>query len=468
MKKVLAIDMGATSIRGILGYVCDGKIVMDEVMRFSHKIVEKDGRMRWQWSEILTIIKETIAKYKDEIVSVGIDTWGVDFGILDEKGELAGEPISYRDSQNILGYNEALKLLSEKEIFTNTGTQIMNINTLFQLLALKKVNREAFDGIKHILMMPDLIQFFLTGKMVGEETIWSTSQILNLKDRDYNDKMIELLGLSKEVFPKLVKAGEVTGKIYDSHIDVVSVCGHDTASAVLLTGAMTDEKCMFLSCGTWSLFGAKVPEANLSEAMYEANLTNELGFDSTNLLFKNITGLYLLEKYKDGLEAKRGAGVSFDEITPYVTESFKKNPEIDRVLDMDDPRFAMEGMDAKEQIDEYLTEKGYALPEHELDYFRIIYDSLVSKYVETRELVEKITGVKYERIHMIGGGAKSSLLCQRIADRMGLPVVAGPFEASALGNILIQLNTAGEFNSIDEAVKVALKTAETKSYQPNK
>lgn len=467
MKKVLAIDMGATSIRGILGYVEDGKIVMEEVMRFSHKITTKDGRMRWQWEEMLTIIKETIGKYKDEITSVGIDTWGVDFGIIDKDGDLIETPISYRDPKNALGYEEALKELTEKEIFTKTGTQIMNINTLFQLLALKKVNKEHFDKIDKILMMPDLIQYFLTGEMVGEETIWSTSQILNLKERNYDERMVDLVGLPKSAYPRLVRAGEVTGKIHNENIDVVSVCGHDTASAVLLTGAMRDEKCMFLSCGTWSLFGARVPEANLSEEMYDANLTNELGFNSTNLLFQNITGLYLLEKYKQGLEAKKGARVSFDEITAYVTESFKRNPEPESILDMDDPRFAKEGMDAKAEIDSFLIEKGLSIPENELDYFRIIYDSLVSKYVETREKVEKITGVKYERIHMIGGGAKSSLLCQRISDRMGLEITAGPFEASALGNILIQLHTAGEFESIEQAVEASLKTVETKLYKPN-
>ncbi len=311
MKKVLAIDMGATSIRGILGFIEDNELKMQEVMRLPHDIIEDDGRHRWQWDKLIHTIVDTIEKYADEIVSVGIDTWGVDFGLLDESGELLEPPIAYRDPKHQDGYELALEKLKKNQIFANTGTQIMTLNTLFQVLAFKKFHTDNFNKADKILMLPDLIQYMLTGEMVGEETIWSTSQIMNLKDKTISNTIIDTFDIKKTLFPRIVKAGHITGntrnarigRLQKTDVDVVSVCGHDTASAVLLTKANFDKDTMFLSCGTWSLIGARVDEADLSEKAYAANMTNELGYDSSTLLFKNITGLYLLEKYKKQLEA---------------------------------------------------------------------------------------------------------------------------------------------------------------------
>ena len=261
MKKALAIDMGATSIRGIIGYIEDGRIKLEEVMRFSHEIKSSNGRLRWDFDELVKKIVETIKENGHEISSVGIDTWGVDFGLVDKEGKLVEPPVCYRDPKHQEGYEEALKSLSEKEIFAETGTQIMSINTLFQLLAFKKLNPSGYEKADKLLMMPDLIQYLLTGNMTGEETILSTTQILNLKTGDYSDKLLEAYGLDKNKLPKIIKAGSITGNVKtglvdelkDLDVDVVSVCGHDTASAVLLTKVMTDADTMFLSCGTWSL-----------------------------------------------------------------------------------------------------------------------------------------------------------------------------------------------------------------------
>ncbi len=475
MKKVLAIDMGATSIRGIIGYIENGNLIMEEVMRLSHKTVLKNGRMRWQWEKLTDAIVKTINGSADSIVSVGIDTWGVDFGVLDKEGNLIEDPVAYRDAGHEEGYREALKRFSEEEIFLNTGTQIMSINTLFQLLAYRKFDIDNYKKIDKVLMLPDLIGYMLTGNKAGEETIWSTTQILNLKDRKLSKSILEKMELSSGIFPKMTFAGNIIGStktsrvesLRDKDIKVVSVCGHDTASAVLLTEAFGDEDVMFLSCGTWSLIGARVKEAVLTREIYASSLTNELGYDSATLLFKNITGLYLLEKFKAQLEEKRGKKISFDEITEYVRESIEAKGDMTVTVDMEEAEFAADNVNAKEAIDRYLKKNGLSVPDADMDYFRIIYESLVEKYIQTKESIEAVTKKKYRKLHIIGGGAKSALLCQLIADKMNIPVLAGPVEASALGNILIQLKAAGAVKDMGTGIEIALKSQETKNYTPN-
>ena len=321
-------------------------------------------------------------------------------------------------------------------------------------------------------MLPDLLSYILCGQMVGEETIWSTSGIMNLETRDYSKDILETLDIDRDILPQIVKAGSVIGSTKNSKIEelskydirVISVCGHDTASAVLLTKAFIDENYMFLSCGTWSLFGAKVEKADLSKEAYTRNLTNELGYDSKTLLFKNITGLYLLEKYKSQLEDSIGKKIDFSEITSYVLDSLDKEKDFDLIIDMDDERFASPDVIAKKAIDEYLLEKGKDLPKTDMDYFRIIYESLVDKYLQTKKAVEERTGKTYKKLHLIGGGAKSELLCKLIALRLDVDIIAGPVEASALGNILLQLKAVEEINSIEEGLDIAFKSQEMKHF----
>lgn len=472
MKKVIAFDMGATSIRGILGYIEDGSLKMEEIMRFSHKIVSSGGRARWQWQEIMDKIADTVLAYKDEISAVAVDTWGVDFGILDKDGELIDTPISYRDERHEEGFMLALESLSKEEIFTSTGTQIMSINTLFQLLALRKTDKEAFDKIDKVLMLPDLINYMLCGYIGGEETIWSTSQILNLETRDYANDIIEKFGFDKDIFPTLNASGVKVGNLKNTKIaklsgldiDVISVCGHDTASAVMLTKAFTDMDTMFLSCGTWSLIGARVEKSDLSKKAFDADLTNELGASGASLFFKNLTGLYLLEKYKRELEAVRGTKIAFPEITEAMFASYAAKKEYESIIDIEDASFAREETSAKESIDTYLQQRNLVLPASDMEYFRLIYESMVAKYIEIKHLVEENTGRRYKKLHVIGGGARSEFLCRLISDKLGVNLIAGPFEASALGNIILQLVELGEISCIKEGLEIAYKANEVKEY----
>ena len=466
MNKVLAFDMGATSIRGIVGYIADGKLITEEVMRMSHSIKNKNGRLYWDFDAILDKIVNTITENKD-VSCIGIDTWGVDFGMIDKDGELIDTPFSYRDEKYSIGREEAKSKISELEIFKNSGNQIMTINTVFQLLTLKKLNPDIYEKADKLLMMPDLIFYMLTGKKVGEETIWSTTGLYDMGKKKVSDTIFEKLELKKSLVPEIVKATEVVGNTKDSrievlksmNIDVIPVCTHDTASALLMTDSFLDEDSMFLSCGTWSLIGSAVDECIITDEAYENNLTNELGFDSKPMFFKNITGLYLLEKYKSQLEKKLGRKISFDEISAYVNGLDKKLPTID----MDAEVFAKESIDVKTEIDKFVENNGEKVPEDDFDYFAVIYESMVNKYIEVKTDIEKILHKNFKRIHIIGGGAKSSVLTSMIANKMGVALKAGPYESSALGNILLSLLHMKEVKDLKTGIELILGSCEIKT-----
>lgn len=466
MNKVLAFDMGATSIRGIVGYIADGKLITEEVMRMSHSIKNKDGRLYWDFDAILDKIVNTIIENKD-VSCIGIDTWGVDFGMIDKDGELIDTPFSYRDEKYSIGREEAKSKISELEIFKNSGNQIMTINTVFQLLTLKKLNPDIYEKADKLLMMPDLIFYMLTGKKVGEETIWSTTGLYDMGKKKVSDTIFEKLELKKSLVPEIVKATEAVGNTKDSrievlkslNIDVIPVCTHDTASALLMTDSFLDEDSMFLSCGTWSLIGSAVDKCIITDEAYENNLTNELGFDSKPMFFKNITGLYLLEKYKSQLEKKLGRKISFDEISAYVNGLDKKLPTID----MDAEVFARESIDVKTEIDKFVENNKEKVPEDDFDYFAVIYESMVNKYIEVKTDIEKILHKNFKRIHIIGGGAKSSVLTSMIANKMGVAVKAGPYESSALGNILLSLLHMKEVKDLKTGIELILGSCEIKT-----
>lgn len=471
MKKVLAVDMGATSIRGILGYIEEGALVTREVMRMPHNIVDDDGA-RWEWKKLMDKVEETILGLGEEITSVGIDTWGVDFGLLNGEGDLVRAPLSYRDSHNERGYEKALREMDAWDIFLETGNQVMPINTLFQLIALKEEKEEYKQG-KEILLMPDLFNYMLSGTKTAEESILSTTGIFNLREKRLNRGLLKRFGISEDIFSApIVKAGTLVGSTRNSRrealrrldVKVISVCGHDTASAALLTEAFKTPQSLFLSCGTWSLLGGFTERAVLTRGAFERSLTNELGYGSRNMFFKNITGLYLLEKFRKQMGERLGTPPSFEEITAYVEQDAGRYGTID----MDKPCFGEEGMDAKAAVRAFLERKGTLCPSEDMGYFKVIYESLVEKYVETIQAIKEETGEFYNAVHIIGGGAKSPLICRMLADRTGLPVKAGPFEAAAIGNIVVQLAAIGEVKTVEEGIEAAFRSCETRQYKPVK
>lgn len=469
----LAFDFGATSIRAILGAVEDGRFTTKEVMRMSHQRVMEDGRSRWEWDKIVNKVVETIKAHAHEISSIAVNTWGVDFGLTGKDGSLLANPVSYRDARHNEGYDFAQQSMSLKDIFMATGNQIMSINSLFQLLVLKKDADEGKDAagtwqkIDKLLFLPDLLNYMLTGEKRAELTIASTSQILDLRSRNFSPAILNAWNIDESIFAPVIYPTETVGSIKNSlipelrelnrDIKVIACASHDTASAVLLTEAYTDRNTAFLSCGTWSLIGGLTDEPVISEAAFERNLTNETGFGGSNMFFKNITGLYILEMLKTQLEERENRKIPFDEITAWVGSS-----KVYSWVDVDAPVFAQNEFDVIEAINSLLG-SGF---EHPFDYFRVIYLSLAHKYHSTLQDIESIMGRKFTRLHMIGGGTQSSFLCQLVATVTGLEVVAGPMEATAYGNLLAQKLGLGEFKDLEEGRRVILESSEFKIYHP--
>lgn len=465
MKKTLAIDMGATSIRAILGYIDMGELVTEEVMRFNHVIKDIDGRKQWDLEGMLSKIENTILEYKDEIETIGVDTWGVDFGLIDKVGSLIYNPTSYRDESCEIGFKSMKEKIDFSDLFKKTGNQIMSINTLFQLETVKIENNNFYEKADKLLMTPDLINYLLTGKKYGERTICSTSQMFDLKAGDWNRKLVKDLGLNEDLLPEIINnkivigstKNSLIGSLRDLDIKVISVASHDTASAVYVTESYTNEDCLFLSSGTWSLIGCCNDKPILTDQAYNYSLTNETGYDNKNMFFKNVTGLYLIEKLRDHLVKKDKSKFSFDEITNLVENSTISD---EYIIDVDYEVFTKESNNFIYDLDKYFEEKENKVIKEKTDYFKIIYQSIVENYKSVVENIERCLGKKFTKIHVMGGGSQSKVLCQMIADKLKIKVIAGPKEATAVGNILSQLEYMNEKENIRQIVTDGFKTVE--------
>ena len=457
MYKVLAVDMGATSIRCYLATYADGELHLEEVNRFRHQRVTEQGRVRWQWDLIMDNIVSTILRYADELNAVAVDTWGVDCCFLDSDGELIENPISYRDPQHIIGYDKAQQSLSLEEIYSATGNQLMSINTLFQLLSLRELAPETYKKIAKILFLPDFINYQLSGEKFNEQSIISTSQMLDLNTGELAHELLKHFDISENLFSEIIGAGKIVGSTKNSRIPelqkydiaVVAVNSHDTASSVLVTKAFDDAESLFLSSGTWSLIGAVSDQAVVNADTYRKQLTNELGYQDKILLLQNVTGLYLVEKLKQQLDEAESAEAiacseqEFKQIQnldfSMISEHVAKTLELTQRIDVDAACFAQNEYDALAEIKGYLQSTDQTEPKRLLDYFTIVYLSLADKYQSVRRDLEQILNRRFKKLHIIGGGAKAEVFCQIIADTLQLEVVAGPSEASVLGNVLVQL-----------------------------
>ena len=467
MNKVLAIDMGATSIRGILGYVENGNLKIEEVMRLSHEIIEKDGRRYWQWDKLIDTIVDTINQQTD-LTSVACDTWGVDFGILDSDGQLIDTPVSYRDSLHTEGFNKVKEQIDLFELYQLTGNQIMSINSLFQYMALKMFNIENYEKIDTILMTPDLINYLLTGNKYSEKTIASTSQMFDLKNGCWRIDLLDELDLKSDVFAPVINNGEYIGTTKDTllpnltnkDLKVYSIASHDTASAVSVTRAFFDPDCLFLSSGTWSLIGGLTDEPVLTKEAFDSDLTNETGFQGQNMFFKNITGLYLFEKLRDELAVRDGKRMTHKEADGMTVEAKPFN------YFMNIAEYDLDNLSVIDSIQEYIEKTNQTQPETTGELLRGIYESLVFGYMKTVKDIERISGQTFQRVQIIGGGSKIGFLNQMIADGLNKEVVAGPDEASAIGNIVGQLLALGEWDSIEDAYNAVAKSFEYRTFTP--
>ena len=468
----LAIDLGATSGRVILATLSDEKIDLEVMHRFPNRLIEVGGKYFWNiyalYEDILQGLTEA-GKRGVKIHSIGIDTWGVDFVAVAEDGTLCGLPRAYRDPYTNGIPEEYFTKCPRKEVYGRTGIQIMNFNSLFQLYAQHKEGASALKHADKILFMPDALSYLLTGKMVCEYTILSTSQFMNPRTKEIDEELLAVAGVKKEFFPEVVMPGTVVGTLSPElarqtgleEIPVVAVAGHDTGSAVAAVPAV-DEGFAYLSSGTWSLMGVELPEPEITEESFALNFTNEGGVDGTTRFLKNITGMWLLEQCRVAWK-KEGKEYSYPEIMQLVNNT---TPSVD-LLDPDAAEFAAP-TDMPSAIRLYCESRAMAVPADDAAMMRLIFDSLAAKYAEVLDKLRGIAPFEIKALHVIGGGAQNALLNQMTATACGVPVVAGPSEATALGNVMVQARAAGLVGSLQEMRQYIARSIETTRYEPQR
>ena len=468
-KRVLAFDFGASSGRAIIGCFDGEKITLEEVHRFSNDPVSVGGTVYWDVLRLFYEIKQGIIKARmaGGFDSIGIDTWGVDFGLIDAEGKLMENPIHYRDARTVGMVDEAFKTMPREKIYGITGIQFMELNTLFQLISLKKNRPWMLERADKMLFMPDLFAYMLTGKMCAEYSIASTSQIIDLKTKSWSKELLEAFGIKEDIFAPLVKPGTVLGMLTPEiceecgvdPVPVISVCGHDTQSAITSVPC-EDGKFAFLSSGTWSLFGTELEKPIVNETSLNINITNEGGFDDTVGFLKNIIGLWLIQESRRQWQ-RQGEDYSYADLEKLAlaAEPFKC------FIDPDAPEFVPHGNIPK-RVQEFCEKTGQYVPQTVGEIMRCIYESLAMKYKLTFEKLCECTERDYPVIHVIGGGTKDTLLCQLTANSCNRTVKAGPIEATVMGNVAVQLMSDNSVADISEARKIVANSSELKTYIP--
>ena len=465
-----AFDLGATSGRSMLGVLQNGKIELRELTRFPNKIIRIQDKYYWDIFALYESLKEgliTAASQNIEIDAIGIDTWGVDFVYTGEDGSLLSMPRSYRDPYTV-GVPEAyFKLIPRNTVYNYTGIQVMNINSLYQLYAAKREKFSAFEAAAGVLFMPDALSYLLTGRKVCEYTIASTSQLLNPRTKTIERKLLDVMGVDPTIIQPLVMPGTVIGNLTEnianecglSLIPVVAVAGHDTASAVAAVPA-ENENFAYLSSGTWSLMGIEVQKPIITDETCELNFTNEGGVEGTIRFLKNITGMWLLEQCRKEWEAA-GQKYTYSEIV----ELSASVAGFRFVIDPDHLSFANpESM--TRAIAGYCAENNQEIPASPAEFIRCIFDSLALKYKNVLSDLQKIAPFPIERLHVIGGGSQNKFLNQLTANATGLPVIAGPSEATALGNVMMQAKGLGVLNSLQEIRSIIRDSVSPEVFYP--
>ncbi len=468
-KRVLAFDFGASSGRAIIGCFDGDKITLEEVHRFSNDPVSVGGTVYWDVLRLFYEIKQGIIKAKiaGGFDSIGIDTWGVDFGLIDSEGKLMENPVHYRDARTVGLVDEAFKTMPKEKLYGITGIQFMELNTLFQLISLKKYRPWMLERADKMLFMPDLFGYMLTGKMCAEYSIASTSQLIDLDKRTWSKEILDAFGIKESVFAPLVQPGTVLGELSKEvceecgvdPVPVISVCGHDTQSAITSVPC-EDGDFAFLSSGTWSLFGTELDKPIVNETSMNINITNEGGFDGSTGFLKNIIGLWLIQESRRQWK-REGKEYSYADLEKLAlaAEPFKC------FIDPDAPEFVPHG-NIPERVREFCRKTGQYVPETVGEIMRCIYESLAMKYRLTFEKLRECTERDYPVIHVIGGGTKDGLLCQMTANSCDRTVKAGPIEATVMGNVAVQLMSDGSVENIGQARKIVADSSELKTFEP--
>ena len=466
----LAFDLGATSGRSVIGTLRDGRIETRELTRFPNGIVELHGKFYWNLMGLYEHLKEGLAACAREGVtpdSIGIDTWGVDVVPIGEDGSILGMPRAYRDPYTDGAQERFFEIVPREEVYDKTGIQFMNFNTLFQIFAAVKEGYTPIVEAKRLLFIPDALSYMLTGKEICEYTIASTSQILNPRTAKLEASLLEAAGVNADIFPEVQLPGCVIGSLTDAlaaetrigKVDVVAVAGHDTASAVAAVPA-ENEKFAYLSSGTWSLMGIETKQPIISEESFRHNFTNEGGVEGTTRFLKNICGMWILEQCRKEW-SRQGKEYSYPEIVAMAQSA----EPFQCFINPDDAAFANpESMLGA--IESFCSRTCQQSPKSDSQIVRTIFESLALRYRQVLEILESMAPFAIDTLHIIGGGAKNALLNQYTASATGKRVVAGPSEATAIGNIMMQAVGAGVVGSVAEARKIIRNSIATEEFIP--
>jgi len=460
----LAVDLGASSGRTIVGTLDNGTLTLKEMNRFWNGPTDVRGTLLWDFVHLLRNLKEGIAlakkEFGDGLVSMGIDTWGVDFGLFDADGNLLRNPVNYRDSRTIGMMEKVFEKVPKEEVFAQTGIQFMELNTLCQLMSLSLADSFQYRSADKLLFSPDLLGYWLTGNMVAERSIASTSQFYNPATKDWAYDLLEKLDIRTDLFAELVDPGTVIGG-YDG-VPVVAVGGHDTASAFAAVPVKAGEQCAFLSSGTWSLLGTELKEPVIDNAALGANFTNEVGVCGTIRFLKNLSGLWMLQELRRNWNEQ-----DYDYSWAAMERMALDAQPFEFFLDPSDEVF-LAPCDMAGRIQDYCERTGQSRPETHAQILRTAYEGLALLYADVYETLEEVTGREFDTLRIVGGGSKDKLLNQLAANAIGRTVVTGPSEATATGNLIMQMLAMGDIQSLAEGREIIRNSFwyETETYKP--
>ena len=463
-----AVDLGATSGRTILGSIEDGKLKQREITRFPNTIIELGGHFYWDlyalYNEIVKGLK-VCADEGIELTSIGIDTWGCDFAVFGDDGGLLRNPYCYRDPHTEGAMEEYFKLIPKEKVYEKTGIQVMNFNSLFQLATMRRNNDSALSIANKILFIPDALMYMLTGEAVCEYTVLSTSQMLNPRTKTIDTDLIDVIGLKESQFGRYVNPSDQVGTLTPEvqrltglgAVPVVAVAGHDTGAAVAAVPAQ-NPNFAYLSCGTWSLLGIETQEAIINEKSFEYNFTNEGGIEGTTRFLKNICGMWLLERCrKEWTDAPANVNqINEDAMTAEPFRSF---------INPDDPRFA-NPTSMVNAIQGFCKETNQPVPETYQQIARCIFESLALRYRQVLDYLRELAPFPIEKLHVIGGGTYNQYLMQMAANSIGIPVVTGPVEGTAIGNIMLQAKASGLVSDMFQMRKIIAESIKLNTYLP--
>lgn len=465
-KICLAIDLGAGSGRVVAGIWDGDRLGIDELNRFSNDPIKAADGWHWDLDQLFGHVKRGIAlaikKYGDAVVSAGVDTWGVDYGLLDAGGKMLRAPFIYRDARTNGMQEKAFTRMPREEIYRRTGIQFMFFNTLFQLLS-----EASLEPAERMLFMPDLLHYLLSGVQVNERTITGTSQLLDPRSRDWEPEIIGAMKFPKKIFGRLVDAGTILGPLLPAiaaetgaqNLQIIAPAAHDTASAVIGVPAAEPEP-VFLSSGTWSLIGRELSRPVISEESLAAAFSNETGAFGTTRFLKNIAGLWLLQECKRAWDTA-GQSLNYNSLE----KEAEKSPPFTTLIDPDAAEFQAPA-NMPEAIATVCRRTNQPVPQNPGAYVRAIFESLALKYRLIAESLARVTAKPINKIHIVGGGCRHQLLNQFAADALNCTVICEPVEATSIGNVIVQLHALGEIASLSEGRALVRNSFETKTYQP--